>query len=221
MSNIKAALIDMDGVLYDSMKYHTLAWYKTISGLGISCSRDEFYLYEGMTGPETINLVYRRQYGKDCDEEQIKRIYTHKSNLFRELGKREKMPGADILLEKLKTAGVRCILVTGSSQTSLLDSIILDYPGFFNIGERVTGLDVMKGKPDPEPYLRGLELAGVNPDEAIVIENAPLGIRSGKAAGIFTVAITTGPIPRSAFEKEGADIIFSSMKEAAEKLTII
>jgi beta-phosphoglucomutase-like phosphatase (HAD superfamily) len=51
-----------------------------------------------------------------------------------------------------------------------------------------------------------------------VIENAPLGVRAGKAAGIFTVAVTTGPVPREAFEKEGADIIFPSMPAFADYL---
>ncbi len=208
----------MDGVLYDSMKYHTLAWYKTISELGIPCTRDEFYLYEGMTGPATINLLYRRTFGKDCNEEEVHKIYEHKSKLFREQGLRERMPGADLLLLKLKDAGLRRILVTGSSQLSLLDSLEKDYPGAFDKSDRVTGMDVVYGKPHPEPYLKGLELAGVSKNEAIVIENAPLGVRAGKAAGIFTIAITTGPIPKSAFEEEGADLIFSSMPEAAELL---
>ena len=56
---IKAALIDMDGVLYDSMKYHTLAWHKVMRREGIDCTRDEFYLYEGMTASgyrDTQNL---------------------------------------------------------------------------------------------------------------------------------------------------------------------
>ena len=41
---LKAVLFDMDGVLFDSMKNHTLAWYETISGMGIVCERNEFYL---------------------------------------------------------------------------------------------------------------------------------------------------------------------------------
>ena len=82
----------------------------------------------------------------------------------------------------------------------------------------MTALDVTNGKPDPEPYLKGLAIAGIQPQEAIVIENAPLGVRAGKAAGIFTVAVTTGPVPREAFEKEGADIIFPSMPAFADYL---
>ena len=46
--DLKAALIDMDGVLYDSMKNHTRAWVKLMTKNGIKCTRDEFYLYEGM-----------------------------------------------------------------------------------------------------------------------------------------------------------------------------
>ena len=57
----KAALIDMDGTLLDSMKGHTLAWQRMVSEIGIPCTRDGFYLYEGMTGAETINMLFKRR----------------------------------------------------------------------------------------------------------------------------------------------------------------
>lgn len=213
-----AALIDMDGVLYDSMKYHTLAWQRMMSEMGVECSRDEFYLYEGMTGAATIDLLYQRAFGHNCDPEEARRLYAIKSEYFKEFGAKEPMPAADRMLAALGEAGMRRVLVTGSAQLSLLDSLSADYPGVFAERDRVTGLDVKHGKPNPEPYLKGLEIAGVPASEAIVIENAPLGVRAGKAAGIFTVAITTGPIPRIEFEKEGADVIFSSMQEAADAM---
>lgn len=72
--DIKAALIDMDGVLYDSMKYHTLAWHKMMSEVGIECSREEFYLYEGMTGKATINLLFQRKYGRIAGEEEWRKL---------------------------------------------------------------------------------------------------------------------------------------------------
>ena len=52
LNRFGAALIDMDGVLYDSMKWHTLAWKKMMESVGVECDRDEFYLYEGMTGED-------------------------------------------------------------------------------------------------------------------------------------------------------------------------
>lgn len=217
-TNRFAALIDMDGVLYDSMKYHSLAWQRLISELGIPCTRDEFYLYEGMTGEATINLIFNRYYGKPCEPEHIKELYDRKTRYFVEIGHKEPMPGADRMLNVLRDAGWTRVLVTGSAQSSLITNLDIDYPGHFPDDKRVTALDVKHGKPDPEPYLRGLDKAGVDAHHAIVIENAPLGVRAGKAAGCFTIAVTTGPIPKEAFVKENADLIFPSMPALAEAI---
>ena len=214
----RAALIDMDGVLYDSMPGHTLAWKRMMAGAGVDCDRDEFYLYEGMTGAATIDLLFRRAFGHGVTPEEAAALYAVKSRYFKEWGKAPAMPGASRMLAALKRGGLERVLVTGSGQASLLDSISHDYPGMFGAGMRVTAHDVTHGKPDPEPYLLGAGKAGVSPDDAIVIENAPLGVRAGKAAGCFTIAATTGPIPRAEFEREGADMIFGSMTEFADFL---
>ena len=216
---IKAALIDMDGVLYDSMPFHAKAWHELFTELGVVNSNpQEYYLYEGMTGADTIGMILKRELNQDTTEEQRKEMYARKARRFRNCGKAKMMPGASDMLQALKDKAFTTVLVTGSAQSSLLDGIEKDYPGFFPTERRVTALDVKHGKPHPEPYLMGLEKAGVKKEEAIVIENAPLGVRSGKAAGIFTIAVTTGPIPSEAFEKEGADLIFPDMKTFAEWL---
>ncbi len=218
---IKAALIDMDGVLYDSMKYHTLAWKQMMEENGIDCSREEFYLYEGMTGAATIDLIWQREFGKPCDPDKRTALYDYKTKIFKAIGGNEPMPGADRMLRTLCERGIKCVLVTGSGQASLIDNIRKDYPDVFGEGMMVTAHDVTKGKPDPEPYLRGLEKAGVKPDEAIVIENAPLGVRAGVAAGIRTMAVCTGPIPKKNFEDEKAWGIFPSMNEFADMLPLV
>lgn len=217
---IKAALIDMDGVLYDSMKYHTLAWRQMMEENGIRCSREEFYLYEGMTGAATIDLIWQREFGHPCDPERRKALYDYKTRIFKEIGGNEPMPGAARMLRTLCERGIRCVLVTGSGQASLIDNVRKDYPGVFGEGMMVTAHDVTKGKPDPEPYLRGLAKAGVAPQEAIVIENAPLGVRAGVAAGIRTMAVCTGPIPKENFEQENAWGIFRSMDDFADLLPL-
>ncbi len=214
----KAALIDMDGVIYDSMKYHAKAWELMMAEAGVPCTAEDVYLNEGMTGPALINLLYNRFFGHGVSDERANELYALKTKYFKQIGNNDPMPGTDRMLKALESLGLRRVLVTGSSQASLLDNINRDYPGAFMPGDRVTALDVTNGKPDPEPYLKGLAIAGVAPEEAIVIENAPLGVRAGKAAGIFTIAVTTGPIPREAFEKEGADIVFPSMPAFADTL---
>lgn len=218
---VKAALIDMDGVLYDSMRNHTAAWFRMATELGIECTRDEFYAYEGMTGAATINILFRRAYGRDASPDEAKALYARKVQYFIEMGEPALIPGAAQMLSVLRDAGVERVLVTGSGQHSILDRITHDYPGIFAADKRVTALDVTHGKPDPEPYLKGLQLAGCKADEAIVIENAPLGVLAGHRAGCFTIGVTTGPIPEAEMTKAGADIVYSSMPEFAQRLNTL
>lgn len=218
LRNKKAALIDMDGVLYDSMSKHSKAWRQTMLEIGIDCPADEFFLYEGMTGPATINLLMKREKGMELPLEQCLRIYERKAELFRKMGSVETMPGAREMIESLMQRGMILVLVTGSAQNTLLSRLDKDYPGAFPLHRRVTANDVVNGKPHPEPYLKGLEKSCVNPEQAFVIENAPLGVRAGKSAGLDTVAVTTGPIPKENFIIERADFIFNSMPDFAEAL---
>ena len=85
----------------------------------------------------------------------------------------------------------------------------------------VTAFDVKYGKPNPEPYLIGLKKAGIEPNEAVVVENAPLGVKAGVAAGVFTIAVNTGPLPESALLDEGANLLFGSMQELSDKWEIL
>ena len=80
----------------------------------------------------------------------------------------------------------------------------------------VTGFDVKLGKPYPEPYLKGLQKAGIKPEEGIVIENAPLGVQAGHAAGIYTIAANTGPLADEVLKKAGADVVLPGMMDVAK-----
>lgn len=208
----------MDGVLYDSMPWHARAWHKMITELGIDVTVDEFFLYEGMTGAATIELIFRRHGLPVPSPEEIRELYARKARYFIESGEKQPMPGADRMIRALLDAGWKTVLVTGSAQSSLLDRLETDYPGAFPLGRRVTALDVVHGKPDPEPYLKGMALAGSSPEDTIVIENATLGARAGVAAGLRTFAVTTGPIPASAFEVENPTAIYPSMNAFADAL---
>lgn len=217
-SPFRAALIDMDGTLYDSMVNHTAAWHRMVSGLGIESDRNEYYLFEGMTGAATINLLFRRAFRRDATSEEIENLYRLKTVYFNELPAVGVMPGARRMLEILKRKGIRPILVTGSGQSSLIGRLATDFPGTFADGDMITSRDVVHGKPDPEPYLKAMRIAGVTPAESIVVENAPLGVTAGARSGAFTVGLTTGPIPMQSLADAGADIVFGSMAEFADSL---
>jgi beta-phosphoglucomutase-like phosphatase (HAD superfamily) len=128
------------------------------------------------------------------------------------------MPGSLDVLEKVKTSGLQCIIVTGSGQHFLFEKLHKDFPGYFDKDRIVTAYDVSQGKPHPEPYLTGLKKGNLQPHEAIVIENAPLGIESARAAGIYTVAVNTGPLPDKVLWEAGANALFPSMLSLAENL---
>ncbi|MCM1517202.1 MAG: HAD-IA family hydrolase [Pseudoflavonifractor sp.] len=213
-----AALIDMDGTLYDSMGGHTLAWHTLANELGIPSTREEFYLYEGRTGASTLDILFNRAYGRDATPEEKQRLYHRKTELFAAMAPPQPMPGSADMLRTFVDTGIRRILVTGSGQSSLIDRLDTDFPGVFLPGMRVTSRDVTHGKPHPEPFIRAMQIAGVTPSQAIAVENAPLGVKSASAAGAFTVAVTTGPIPREEMERAGASIVYGSMREFADAL---
>ena len=219
---LKAFLFDMDGVLFDSMKNHAEAWYQTMGEhYGFTCDRTLFYLYEGSTGAQTIDTLFVEQRKRHATEEEIERIYSEKSRCFTQLGKADPMPGAAEVLKQVVDKNLARVLVTGSGQTTLIDRLQLTYPDVFSLDRIVWGRDcpIGHGKPHPDPYLMGLRKAGnLSPDEAIVVENAPMGVQAGKAAGIFTVAVNTGPLEPSVLREAGADIVLSGMEELAERM---
>ncbi len=215
----RAALIDMDGTLYDSMPNHARAWKRVMDSVGVRCSEDEFFLLEGSTGANTINIMIERTFGRPATDAEKRDLYAMKARFFVEQPPVEIMPGAVEIVETLRRLHIDTVLVTGSGQNSLLSRLERDFPGAFPPEKRITSASVTHGKPHPEPYLKGLELAGVGPQEAIAIDNAPLGTASGHAAGIFTVGVVTGPVPREELSGNGADIVYDSMRECAENIS--
>ena len=75
----------------------------------------------------------------------------------------------------------------------------------------ITAFDVTRGKPDPEPYITAWQRTGLPKTDCFVVENAPLGIRSAKAAGLTCYAVNTGPLPDTDLWNEHADQVFSNM----------
>ncbi len=107
------------------------------------------------------------------------------------------------MLEFLKRDGMKLALVTGSPR-SLMERIVPQSAlSCFSVS--VTADDVKSGKPDPEPYLKALHYLDSKPEDSIVIENAPMGIRSAKSAGLVCYAIETS-LPGEYLDE--ADLVF-------------
>lgn len=213
----RVVLFDMDGVLYNSMPNHAVAWQKSMADFGIHMTADDSYATEGARGVDTIRYFVKQQLGRDIDEAEAQRMYDVKTRYFHEMPVAEIFDGVYSLMDQIKASGLQIGVVTGSGQRPLIERLLNDFKDYLDEDHIVSAYDVKRGKPNPDPYLMGLRKAGdLKPYEGIVVENAPLGVRAGVAAGIFTVAINSGPLPDSSLLNEGANLLFPKISDFAK-----
>jgi len=216
---IKCVLFDMDGVLYDTMKVHSSVWVAVAKSFGIDITERDVYATEGMMGKRAAQYFFRKGYGREATEAEWRPMFEAKREKVHSFGRMPLMPGAIDVVKKVVECGVRASVVTGSAQQSIFDNIWEDFPGLFYQEGIVTAYDVKTGKPDPEPYLMGMKKAGgFLPEETLIIENAPFGIQSGKAAGCTVLAVNTGVLDDSDLYDSGADIVFPSMTALSKEI---
>ena len=208
---LKAVFFDQDGVLYNSMPYHAESWAWAMTKHGLPYTAMECYRNEGRTSTGVIQEHHRQIYGTDASPELIEAIYKDKTEHFTEMtgGFPGIIPDVDKVLQYLRSQGVQCWVVTGSGQRDLINALNKTFDNVFT--GIISSFDVKKGKPDPEPYLKAWERSGFKKEECLVVENAPLGVRAAKAAGLFTCAVNTGILPDSELEAEHADKVFPNM----------
>jgi len=217
----KTVLFDMDGVLYDSMPNHAVAWHESMAKFGIEMSTHDAYATEGARGIDTIREMVRRQKGMEITLEESQQMYDEKTRCFHALPEAPVMEGVIALMQEIKRHGWTIGVVTGSGQRPLIVRLMTDFADFLDEHHLVTAYDVEHGKPAPDPYLMGMRKAGTEPWETIVVENAPLGVRAGVAARAFTIAVNTGPLPDAVLLDAGADALFHDMQELLSHLNCL
>ena len=202
----------MDGVLYNSMPNHAVAWQKSMATFGIHMTAHDAYATEGARGVDTIRYMVRQQQGRDIDEQEAQRMYDEKTRQFHLLPESPVMTGIPELMAKIHRDGMRIGVVTGSGQKPLIRRLLDDFADYLTPDHIVTAYDVERGKPNPDPYQKGLlKMGNLQPWEAIVVENAPLGVKAGTSAAIFTIAVNTGPLDERELRDAGADLVFPTM----------
>lgn len=210
----KAVLFDMDGVLYNSMPNHAVAWQKSMTDYGIHMTADDAYATEGARGVDTIRYMVKQQKHQEISMEKAQEMYDLKTRYFHEMPTAPIFDGVNDLMRQIKASGLTIGIVTGSGQRPLIKRLLDNFGEFLDEDHIVTAYDVQRGKPYPDPYQMGLAKAGnLKPWEGIVVENAPLGVRAGVAADIFTIAINSGPLADEVLLREGANILFQKISE--------
>ncbi len=188
ISRIKAVIFDFDGVLVDSMQHHVDAWQSVFREYGITLTPQEILEREGEKARLTTRSI-ARNHGIELNDDEVERLIRKKRKIYRSNAQRRIRPLARTVVADCRHRGYKTAIVTGSVRDNLEWALPPEELELFDV--IITADAVRLGKPHPEPYLSAAEKLGVSPQECLVIENAPLGIRSAKAAGMQCIAITT------------------------------
>ena len=187
MPGLKAAIFDVDGVLVQSMERHHEAYRRAFADLRVDIRKDEVFANEGRRSREVIESLAKAR-GLRLTDEQLDAMNKLKQQTFASFGPMPLYPGVPELLAKVREAGVRLAMVSGTARVNIDNHFGVLTKRFDVI---VSADDVQRTKPDPEPYLAALAKLGLKPGDAVVVENATLGIRSAKAAGLRVIAVAS------------------------------
>lgn len=180
-------IFDMDGVLLDSMPHHAAAWVQVLDEWGVHITRDDVYEIEGANHFQGLRWLFN-SVGRDIEAKHYSAILDRKVEIFSLLGAVKPFDGMGECLRQLK-GSFRLALVTGSERVTVDRLVNEFFPGIFEVV--VCGDDILHGKPSPDPYLKAVEMLGIEKKECVVIENAPMGVESAKRAGLYCVGVPT------------------------------
>jgi beta-phosphoglucomutase len=207
---MKAVLFDYDGVIADSLGENYLAWEYVFTHHHVPFSKDIYYPLEGMS-PEGIAQELTKKLG--FTESKYKNIALEKDEYYKAHHTRKIFPHVIPTVTTLKKRGLKIALVSGGLYPRIMATTPAEVMDLFDAV--VTSDMVARTKPYPDPYLKALELLHMNASEAVVVENAPLGIASAKSAGLYCIALST-TVPCSTLKE--ADVCVDDIEKV---LTLI
>ena len=211
---LAAALFDFDGTLVDTteMIFQSMR-HATSSVLGRDdLSREELLANVGQPLPRQMEIL-------DAEKaEPLLEAYRahHEEHHDALIGE---FPGVDEALYRLRTAGVRIVVVTSKRRRSV-EMALEKFPGLDLVGALfVTMEDTTEHKPHPEPLLKGLELAGDVPkDKAVYVGDSPFDVKAAKAAGLRSVAVSWGAFSEDTLREAEPDHLVPDIDAAVDVL---
>lgn len=207
---IKAILFDLDGTIIDSTENDFLAWQRIFSEYGVSFSYQEYLRILGARGSEVVQTHLQLTQGQEESLLSTQEEYFKDNCTKRGLSL---IPHVENILEHTRSTSLKIALATGSSDEKL--KFIFDKVPIRAYFDVITTADtVHKGKPDPEVFLQAAEKLGVEPKECLVFEDAPMGVKAAKDAGMQCIAITTTHTKR---ELQQADLVVDSYRQLDTK----
>ena len=184
MKQLKAALFDLDGVVFDTEPQYTVFW-------GSQCRlyHPEHPGLEHEIKGSTLDQIYGRWWSGELEKER--ETVTQRLNEFEAQMDYTYINGLEAFINDLHQHGVKTAVVTSSNQPKM-QSVFKARPEFKELFDAIlTSEDFAESKPSPDCYLRGAARFGVEPSECVVLEDSFNGLKSGRAAGMFVVGLTT------------------------------
>lgn len=203
------AIFDHDGVMVDSLAFHQDAWVELGRRTGLAITPEFIHETFGMTNPS----IFEKLLGDSIKAEEARDYSDLKEECYRELarGQITLIDGVRELLDGLSSTGF--LLAIGSSAVRPNLDLTVDSCGLAGRFVSIASLeDIERGKPDPQVFLVAAKKAGVEPSRAVVFEDAPVGIRAAKAAGMRAVGYTSSHSAQMLWDA-GADEVVESLRD--------
>jgi HAD superfamily hydrolase (TIGR01509 family) len=183
-NEMKAALFDLDGVVFDTEPQYSVFW-------GAQCR--EFHpehpgLEHEIKG-QTLVQIYDAWFSGDLAEKQP--MITERLNRFEQQMDYIYVPGFEEYIRELRGKGVKTAVVTSSNQPKM-EAVYQSHPEFRSMFDAIlTSEDFERSKPDPDCYLKAAQRLGVRVEDCVVFEDSFNGLKSGRAAGMYVVGLST------------------------------
>ncbi|HJS68648.1 MAG TPA: HAD family phosphatase [Nitrososphaera sp.] len=194
---MQAVIFDLDGVLVNSMLTHFQAWKVAFAKIaGIEIAERDVYLLEGMRGMELVEKIFG-QNNFSSNRSLARKVHDEKSKIFKGIRSSEPFEGVREIIDCIRCSKA---VVSGSTRNDV-ETILEEAFGRGSFDVTITADDIEKGKPDPSAFLEALSRMKVEPRDALVVENAPPGVRAANSAGIACyVVLNNTPLVRSDFK---------------------
>lgn len=212
MSNIKALIFDLDGVIVDTAIYHYKAWKRLANHLGFDFTEEENEKLKGVSRVRSLELILEWGGVSKSAEEQIALADLKNSwyvEMIQEMQPDEILSGAKEFLEAARAAGLKTALGSASKNSET----ILEKVGLTHLFDAIIdGNKVTASKPNPEVFLKGAEALGIAPENCLVFEDALAGVQAALAGGMHVIGIGT------AQNLPGANIVVAGLHEVSIEL---
>ena len=189
MTNKKAFIFDLDGVIVDTAKYHFIAWQKIAQELGIEFTPEHNENLKGVSRVRSLDIIL--ELGKINASQEDKNKWLIQKNedylsYLVNMNQSEILPGVLPILQFLKENNQAIALGSASKNARP----ILEKTGIIDYFEAIVdGNDVTNAKPDPEVFLQAAKLLDVAPENAIVFEDSVAGIQAANIANMISIGI--------------------------------